>query len=103
MLIGVPKEIKSEEYRVGLVPATIVELIKRGHRVEVETRGERRRHQDDEYVAAGAQIVGSAEQIFASAELIIKGEGTACAERRQLRRGQTIFHLFAPGARPGAG
>jgi alanine dehydrogenase len=92
MLIGVPKEIKADEYRVGLVPSTIKELIARGHAVEIETRsGDGAGISDDDYVAAGARIVASADPIFQRAELIVKVKEPLATERKKLRRGQTIF------------
>ena len=92
MLIGVPKEIKTDEYRVGLIPSTIKELVDRGHQVEVETSaGEGAGIGDDEYAAAGARLVTSAEPIFQRAELIMKVKEPLAAERRQLRHGQIIF------------
>jgi alanine dehydrogenase len=104
MLVGVPKEIKSEEYRIGLVPETVRELIARGHHVEVEERaGEGAGIADDEYIAAGAQIVGAPEQIFERAELIVKVKEPLPAERRQLHRGQAIFtYLHLAADRPQA-
>ena len=92
MLIGVPKEIKTDEYRVGLVPATVRELTARGHRVAVETMaGAGAGIADQEYIAAGAEIVPGAEPIFQRAELIVKVKEPLASERRQLRRGQIIF------------
>ncbi len=92
MLIGVPKEIKCEEYRVGLVPATVRELVNRGHHVEVEKRaGEGSGILDGDYIAAGAEIVDTSERIFARAELIVKVKEPLASERAQLHRGQTIF------------
>jgi alanine dehydrogenase len=92
VLIGVPAEIKPEEYRVGLVPATVRELVARGHRVEVETRaGLGAGISDGEYLEAGASIVGTAEPIFERAELIVKVKEPLVSERRRLHRGQTIF------------
>jgi alanine dehydrogenase len=92
MLIGVPKEIKVEEYRVGLVPATVRELVNRGHQVEIEKRaGEGAGIADEDYVAAGGQMVEKPERIFARAELIVKVKEPQAVERAQLRRGQTIF------------
>jgi alanine dehydrogenase len=92
MLIGVPKEIKVEEYRVGLVPETVRELVARGHYIEVEKRaGEGAGIADEEYVAAGAQIVGAPKRIFERAELIVKVKEPLAGERQQLHRGQTIF------------
>ena len=92
MLIGVPKEIKSDEYRVGLTPASIEQLAARGHRVMVETMaGVGAGIADPEYIAAGAEISANAEQIFRRAELIIKVKEPLASEPKQLRRGQIIF------------
>lgn len=92
MFIGVPKEIKTDEYRVGLTPATISELTARGHQVAVETMaGAGAGIGDDEYVAAGAEIVADADQIFQRAELIVKVKEPLAPERKKLRRGQIIF------------
>ena len=99
MLIGVPKEIKTDEYRVGLVPATIKPLTAKGHHVVVETgAGKGAGISDDDYVAAGAEIITSADQIFARCELIVKVKEPLDLERKWLRRGQIIFtylHLAA--------
>lgn len=99
MKIGVPKEIKDNEYRVGLVPSTVRELASRGHRVLVETSaGTGAGISDDEYRAAGAEIVPSAEQVFAQAELIVKVKEPLAGERARLRPGQVLFtylHLAA--------
>jgi alanine dehydrogenase len=92
MFIGVPKEIKTDEYRVGLTPATIRKLTARGHKVAVETMaGAGAGISDDEYTAAGAEIVASADQIFQRAELIMKVKEPLASERKLLRRGQIIF------------
>ena len=99
MLIGVPKEIKADEYRVALIPATITELVARGHRVEVQSHaGDEAGLSDGEYAAAGAQIVTTADPIFQHAELIVKVKEPLSSERRKLQRGQMIFtylHLAA--------
>jgi alanine dehydrogenase len=92
MLIGVPKEIKADEYRVGLVPVTVKELTAKGHAVMVETRaGEGAGIGDTEYAAAGAQVVAHAAEIFARAELLVKVKEPLAAERKMLRAGQIIF------------
>ena len=92
MFIGVPKEIKADEYRVGLIPSTISELATRGHEVAVETgAGEGAGIGDEEYRSAGARIVAGAEPIFERAELIVKVKEPLAPERKQLRRGQIIF------------
>jgi alanine dehydrogenase len=102
MLIGVPKETKAEEYRVGLIPEIVRTLVDHGHRVEIETRaGEGAGIEDEEYVRAGGQIVPSAQPIFQGAELIIKVKEPLAPERAQLHREQTIFtylHLAADRA-----
>lgn len=92
MRIGVPREIKTDECRVGLVPATVRELVARGHHVDVETgAGEGAGIGDHEYVQAGAAIAADPRQIFAHADLIVKVKEPLAPERAQLRRGQMIF------------
>ena len=99
MLIGVPKEIKNHEYRIGLTPASVRELVGRGHQVMVETHGGAEIGFDNEaYVAAGATIVETPEEIFAKAEMIVKVKEPQPHECRQLREGQLLFtylHLAA--------
>ena len=99
MLIGVPKEIKDHEYRVGLVPATVRELAARGHRVMVERgAGAGAGIADAEYEAAGAELAAGAEAIFDRAEMIVKVKEPLAAERPKLKRGQILFtylHLAA--------
>jgi alanine dehydrogenase len=101
MKIGVPKEIKNHEYRVGLVPASVRELTARGHEVFVQSMaGDGIGVLDDEYEAAGAVILPGAAEIFASAELIIKVKEPQAAERALLQERHTLFtylHL-APDA-----
>ena len=73
MLVGVPKEIKNNEYRVGLTPSSVVELVARGHKVMVEVNaGAGIDFSDEEYRAAGAEMVASAADVFAAADMIIK-------------------------------
>lgn len=92
MQIGVPKEIKIHEYRVGMVPASVRELTSRGHRVLVETgAGAGIGFGDDVYRAAGAEIAASAAEVFAAAELIVKVKEPQASERAQLRPGQLLF------------
>ena len=99
MLVGVPKEIKDHEYRVGLIPSTVRELVSKGHRVLVETgAGHGAGIGDDDYVAAGAEIVAGADQVFDRAELIVKVKEPLAEERKKLKRGQILFtylHLAA--------
>jgi alanine dehydrogenase len=101
MIVGVPKETKVHEYRVGLTPQSVRELTARGHEVRVETRAGAAIDFDDEaYRAAGATIVATAEEVFAAAALVVKVKEPQEAERRRLREGQVLFtylHL-APDA-----
>ncbi|HJP06391.1 MAG: alanine dehydrogenase [Acidiferrobacteraceae bacterium] len=92
MLIGVPKEIKNHEYRVGMAPASVREAVAHGHQVMVQTNaGEGISASDDEYQAAGAQIVSDPQEIFASAEMIVKVKEPQANERAMLRPGQILF------------
>ena len=92
MLIGVPKEIKVHEYRVGLTPAGVRELKAHGHSVLVQaTAGAGIGIPDAQYAAAGAEIVASAEAVFARAEMIVKVKEPQPAECAQLREGQVLF------------
>ena len=92
MLIGVPKEIKNHEYRIGLTPAGVTELVDHGHRVMIEAGGGAAIGFDDEqYRAAGAELVAAASDIFERAELLVKVKEPQPDECRQLRRGQALF------------
>ena len=92
MLIGVPKEIKNHEYRVGMAPASVREAIKHGHQVMVETgAGKGIGVGDAEYAQIGAQIIDTPAEIFASAELIVKVKEPQAVERAMLREGQVLF------------
>jgi alanine dehydrogenase len=99
MKIGVPKEIKVHEYRVGLVPASVHELIKNGHEVYVEVNaGAGIKCFDGDYEAAGATIVDTAEEVFENADLIIKVKEPQLQECAMLRPDQMLFtflHLAA--------
>jgi len=106
MKIGVPKEIKVHEYRVGLVPASVRELIAAGHEVLVETTaGAGIGITDADYETVGARIVDTAEAVFAQAQLIIKVKEPQLAECAMLRPGQLLFtylHLAADPAQADA-
>ena len=92
MRVGVPKEIKDHEYRVGLVPSSVAELVRHGHEVVVEQgAGLGAGLGDDLYIAAGARIAANADAIFADAELVVKVKEPLPAERTRLRRGQVLF------------
>ena len=92
MLIGVPKEIKNHEYRVGMVPASVRELVAHGHQVIVEhNAGIGIGFTDDDYKAVGADIRQTADEIFAEAEMIVKVKEPLAEERARLREGQILF------------
>ena len=92
MLVGVPKEIKNHEYRVGLTPSSVNELVKRGHQVLVEAdAGAAIDFTDAQYVVAGAEIVLSAKEIFSRAEMIIKVKEPQKQECKMLREGQILY------------
>ncbi len=99
MLIGVPKEIKNHEYRVGLTPAGVQELSKQGHRVLIETNaGLAIGFTDELYQQAGADIVDAADALYAQADLIVKVKEPQQQERQWLRPDQLLFtylHLAA--------
>jgi alanine dehydrogenase len=102
MRIGVPREIKTHEYRVGLVPAGVSELVGAGHRVLVEAQAGKGIGVDDQqYIDAGAQIAATAREIFAQSELVVKVKEPQRAEWEMLRPGQVLFtylHLAADPA-----
>ncbi len=92
MLIGVPKEIKVHEYRVGMTPSSVREAVARGHQVIVETMaGAGIGAADDDYRKAGADVVGSAAEVFKRAEMVVKVKEPQAVERQQLRAGQVLF------------
>ena len=92
MLIGVPKEIKNHEYRVGLTPTSVRELSKHGHEVIVESdAGRGIGAANAQYSDAGASVVDTAEEIFARAEMIVKVKEPQATERALLREGQVLY------------
>jgi alanine dehydrogenase len=99
MVIGVPKEIKEQEQRVGLLPSAANQLARRGHSMLVEKNaGIGSGYLDEEYVKAGAEIVAQAKDVFARAEMIVKVKEPLEAEFPLLRKGQILFtylHLAA--------
>jgi alanine dehydrogenase len=102
MRVGVPKEVKDSEYRVGLVPSTVRELTASGHEVIVERNaGLGAGVTDADYQAVGAQIVPDADQVYSGAELVVKVKEPLAGERKKLRHGQILFtylHLAADPA-----
>ncbi|MCO4758940.1 MAG: alanine dehydrogenase [Oceanospirillaceae bacterium] len=99
MLIGIPKEIKVHEYRVGLTPAGVHELINQGHQVLVERfAGMGVGYVDDDYAKVGASVVGTAEEVYLNSEMIIKVKEPQPRECNMLSEGQLLFaylHLAA--------
>ncbi len=92
MLIGVPKEIKNHEYRVGLIPAVVRELTSKGHSVIVEKDcGAGIGLDDATYLDAGAEIVATAAEVFARADMIVKVKEPQPAECKMLKEGQILF------------
>jgi alanine dehydrogenase len=92
MLIGVPKEIKNHEYRVGMVPASVCELINHGHQIIVESNaGSGIGFSDDDYLAMGAEIRQTAAEIFVQADMIVKVKEPLANERAMLREDQVLF------------
>jgi len=99
MIIGVPREVKTSEFRVAITPVGVHELVAHGHRVVIETNaGEGSTIHDDEYQSQGAQIVGASEDVFEDADLILKVKEPQPSEFGMLRNGQLLFtylHLAA--------
>jgi alanine dehydrogenase len=92
MVIGVPKEIKEQEQRVALLPSAANQLIRHGHSVLVEKNaGIGSGYADEEYVKAGAEIVDTAKEVFARADMIVKVKEPLKAEFSLLRKGQILF------------
>ncbi|MBM7036209.1 alanine dehydrogenase [Vibrio ulleungensis] len=92
MIIGIPKEIKNHEYRVGMVPSSVREVITHGHEVYVETNaGVGIGFSDEDYIAVGASILPTAADVFAKAEMIVKVKEPQAVERAMLREGQILF------------
>ncbi len=92
MRVGTPKEIKNHEYRVGLTPESVTELVANGHEVLVETEaGSGIGATDQDYIDAGARIVGTAAEIFAECDMVVKVKEPQPVERAQLRKGQILY------------
>jgi len=95
MIIGVPKEIKNNENRVALTPAGAMELVRRGHKVYVQsTAGVNSGFKDEDYVAQGAEILPTIEDVYAIAEMIVKVKEPIEPEYKLVRKGQLVFTYF---------
>ncbi len=99
MKVGIPREVKNHEYRVAITPAGVHELVRNGHEVYVEKEaGVGSSIMDDDYAAAGATILGAADDVWATADLILKVKEPVAQEYDRMREGQTLFtylHLAA--------
>ena len=92
MKVGCPKEIKAQEFRVGLTPAAVNELVSHGHFVTIETNaGQGAGFVDSDYEKEGADIVGSAKEVFDKADMIVKVKEPQAIERKMLKSGQLLF------------
>lgn len=100
--VGIPREVKNNEFRVAITPAGVHELVRHGHQVVVEENaGAGSSITDEEYVAAGAQILPSADEVWATADLLLKVKEPVAEEYHRLRKDQTLFtylHLAASRA-----
>ena len=100
--VGIPREVKNHEYRVAITPAGVHELVRNGHEVVIEKEaGVGSSIADDDYVAAGAQILGSADDVWGSGDLILKVKEPIAEEYHRMRKDQVLFtylHLAADKA-----
>ena len=102
MIVGIPKEVKDNEYRVAATPEGVRELCAAGHRVLVETTaGAGSALPDEQFTAAGAEIAPDADAVFAEAEMIVKVKEPQPQEFERFRTGPAPPHLPAPGRRRG--
>ena len=101
MKVGVPKEIKSDEYRVGMIPVGVEALTRAGHEVFVETQaGVGSGFSDDDYKAVGGKIVASAKEVFEAADMLVKVKEPQAAEISMFKPGQIVFTYFHFAASP---
>jgi alanine dehydrogenase len=101
MLIGIPKEIKNHEYRVGATPAGVRELVSAGHKVIVEKNaGAAIDFSDQQYIAAGAKIVAKASDVYANAEMVLKVKEPQKVECSMIKKGQVVFSYLHLAAEP---
>ncbi|MEU2212681.1 alanine dehydrogenase [Streptomyces hygroscopicus] len=102
MKVGIPREVKNNEFRVAITPAGVHELVRGGHEVVLERgAGLGSSITDEEYTAAGAHILGTADEVWAAADLLLKVKEPVAEEYHRLRKGQTLFtylHLAASRA-----
>ena len=95
MKIGIPKEIKNNENRVGMTPSGVAELVKHGHEVYVQhTAGDGSGFPDDSYIAVGAKILATIEEVYAVADMIVKVKEPIAPEYALVKKGQLLFTYF---------
>ena len=95
MIIGVPKEIKNNENRVGMTPAGVAELVKKSHTVYVQaTAGVNSGFSDDDYIAVGAKTLPTIEDTYAAADMIVKVKEPIAPEYKLIKKGQVVFTYF---------
>ena len=95
MIVGIPKETKTHEYRVSMTPVGVDELVRRKHRVLIEAdAGAGSGISNDEYAAVGGQIVDSVREIFDNADMVVKVKEPLAPERKMMREGQVMFTYF---------
>lgn len=99
MKVGIPREVKNNEFRVAITPAGVHELVRHGHQVFIEKdAGLGSAIPKEEYVSAGAEILGTADEVWATADLLLKVKEPIAEEYHRLRKDQTLFtylHLAA--------
>ena len=99
MKVGIPREVKNREYRVAITPSGVQELVRQGHEVAVETgAGAGSSILDEDYLAAGAKVLASADEVWGGAELVLKVKEPVAEEFHRMQPGQTLFtylHLAA--------
>ena len=99
LLVGIPREVKNHEYRVAITPAGVNELVRHGHDVVVEKdAGVGSSITNEDYAAAGAKVLGTADEVWGAAELVLKVKEPVASEYERMREGQTLFtylHLAA--------
>ncbi|KUH69677.1 alanine dehydrogenase [Mycolicibacterium novocastrense] len=102
MRVGIPTEIKNNEFRVAITPAGVAELVHRGHEVIIQSgAGEGSAISDADFKRAGAQLINGADEVWAQADLLLKVKEPIGAEYERMRRGQTLFtYLHLAASRP---
>lgn len=101
MIIGIPKEIKNHEYRVGATPSGVYELVAAGHQVLIETHaGSSIGFENEQYISAGAKIVNTAQDVYSQSDMILKVKEPQAVECDMIREGQIVFSYLHLAAEP---